>query len=72
MFKGPFLSNMLAIAVSTWAADYLVNRFVIKSDSQDPEGFIMQTAGFGTDDVVRLVTYGVVGATVVGLMKQVR
>lgn len=72
IFKGPFLSNMLAIAVSTWAAEYVIARWVIKSDSADPEGFVMQSEGFGMDDIVRLATYGIVGAGAVGLMKGVR
>lgn len=58
-----------AIGAAYFAADFLLDRFVIKSDSADPEGFIVQAQGFGLDDVVRIAAIGAAGATAIGLVK---
>lgn len=68
--RGKFVRTAIAIAVSTWAAEFVLDKFVIKSDSGDPEGFIVQSEGFGLDDIVRLVSYGAIGAFAVGLMSK--
>lgn len=70
--KSKMLRNALAIAVSTWGAEYVLDRWVIRSDSGDPDGLIVQSEGFGLDDIVRLATYGLVGAFAVSMFSKGR
>ncbi len=56
------LMTAAVIGGAFWVADFVLDRFVIKSDSADPTGFILQAEGFGMDDVARVAGVGLAGA----------
>lgn len=55
-----FAWNLTLVSVTGLAANAAIDAFVIKSDTNDPSGFILQTAGFGMDDIVRGFGIGLV------------
>lgn len=57
-----FLMKAAAIGAGYWVAQFVLDRFVLKSDSADPTGMILQTEGFGMDDVVQILGVGAAGA----------
>lgn len=60
----------LAIGAGYWVAKFALDRFVLKSDSADPTGFIVQTEGFGLDDVVEIVGVGAAGALALKFLRR--
>ena len=65
-----FLVTTAAIGAGYFAAEFILDRWVIKSDDQDPTGMILQSEGFGLDDVVRIATIGAAGALALGLVSK--
>ena len=66
-----FFVVAVLLALTYAVVDWVLDRWVIKSDDADPQGIIVQAAGFGLDDVVRMGAIGLTGAAVVrGLSKR--
>lgn len=45
--------RFLAAGAGAWAADWIVNRFILRDSDDAPTGFITRREGFGLDDVIR-------------------
>lgn len=61
-----FLHLSLVLSIAAIAAKWICEKFVIKADENDPDGFIMQTAGFGMDDIAVGLVFGAVSALALG------
>lgn len=57
-----FFMVLLVLSIASLGAKWVAERFVIKADESDTTGFILQSEGFGLDDVAVAVTFGLVGA----------
>jgi hypothetical protein len=58
----------LAAGAGAWAADWIVNRFVLRDSDDAPSGFITRREGFGLDDVIRYTAIAFGALTAVHFM----
>lgn len=66
-----FLATAAAVGAAFWVTEMILDRWVIRSDTGDPQGFIVQAEGFGLDDIVRILATGAAGAWAVGFVRKV-
>lgn len=57
-----FFHLLIVLALASIASKWVCEKFVIKGDENDPDGFIMQTEGFGMDDIAVGLTFGLISA----------
>lgn len=57
-----FLMTLALLSAASLGAKWLAEKFVIKADENDPDGFILQSEGFGLDDIAVAVVFGLTGA----------
>lgn len=65
------LKEAAAIAVGYMLIDWLLDTYVIKSDTADPRGLVLATPGFGLDDVVRAAAVGLGTAVTLKVARKV-
>lgn len=57
-----FMYLAVVLSIASLLAKWVSEKFVVKGDENDPDGFVLQTAGFGMDDVAVGLTFGLIGA----------
>jgi hypothetical protein len=54
------IRDALVLFGSALAANYVAEKWVLKSSADDPNGFVLIAPGFGLDDAARAATFAVV------------